>query len=123
MSAVATSTEAAVAALLESYAAQGLQPVHTSDLAGDVHVNYIDEPALLINTRAHPSVLAGAAAAMAARLRAFAELATLCPNDGINMQPALDAMASMASEVVQLTSAVASHRGVMQASSWGQDQA
>lgn len=115
--------QAEIEAELFAFSGMGLKPICTGDLRGQLKMTHYDQPALLINTHAHVSVLAGAATAMAQRLSAFAEILTLCTGDGFNMQNAVEAVANMASEVVALTDAVASHPSVMQASSRALDSA
>ncbi len=116
--AVTPITQATIDAQLQVLSDQGLDAVRTGDLSGSVAVRCNKQPALLINTRADVSVLAGAAFALAQRLKSFLEVMSMAAG-GTELDEAVDAAFSMASEVAALTDVVANHPTVMRSSSAG----
>ena len=108
-------TKAAIEAQLEALSEMGLEPIRTADLRGNTAVWCLDQPALLINTRANVSVLAGAALAMAQRAHSFLTVASSSTSGEEDLFCALESASSMVAEVVAMIDAVASHPAVMRA--------
>jgi hypothetical protein len=109
---------AAIEAEVEKFASQGLVPVVSTDLRSYVGVEHIEQPALLVNARAHVSVLASASFALAHRVAGLLDLAQLCPGEGVNFHEALESIACMAREAAALAEIVANHPSVTSAAEY-----